>query len=355
MTIWILSIEGNEQRYTGQLRRYLPAQLAKAAAAGGMQVRVIQIEGEMPPPMPLRGAFLDFAGTNIFKSTQIAEVARRFQRGEVMPGDTFLITDAWHPGVHQIRYMSALLHKPVRLLGLFHAGHYDPNDFLGRIAPQDARWAKAMERALFEAYDISMFATQAHAELFRAGVSVAADDPRVAVCGWPMEYLAAELQPHLRQPKENIVLFPHRLALEKQPKIFKDLAGSFPGWRFVACQETALSKRDYHGLLARSRVVFSCSLQETLGIGCYEGVLAGAVPVVPDRLSYREMYPEEFRYPAEWTASWETYLRHKPELVAHLSAVLDRVASGGYSLTVCEQQLSRFFSGADLYDRVLAS
>ncbi len=71
------------------------------------------------------------------------------------------------------------------------------------------------------------------------------------------------------------MLFPHRLAPEKQPQIFKDLAGSFPDWQFVACQETALAKREYHDLLARSRVVFSCSLQETLGIGCYEGVLAG--------------------------------------------------------------------------------
>ncbi len=137
MTIWVLPIEGHEQRYTAQWLHHLPAQLAQAAAARGVPASVVQIEGEIPPQVPLAGAFLDFAGTNIFKSTQIAEVARRFQRGDVMPGDTFLITDAWHPGVHQIRYMSALLQKPVQLLGLFHAGHYDPSDFLGRIAPRD--------------------------------------------------------------------------------------------------------------------------------------------------------------------------------------------------------------------------
>ncbi len=66
-----------------------PVQLAQAAAARGVPASVIQIEGEIPPIVPLAGAFLDFAGTNIFKSTQIAEVARRFQRGEVEPGDTF--------------------------------------------------------------------------------------------------------------------------------------------------------------------------------------------------------------------------------------------------------------------------
>ncbi len=124
--------------------------------------------------------------------------------------------------------MCALLRIPVRVVGLFHAGHYDLNELPWPDRVWGAAWAKAMERALFEAYDVSVFATQAHAELFRAGVGVAADDPRVAVCGWPMEYLAAELQPRHGRPKENIVLFPHGWHPRSSRKIFKDLAGSFP-------------------------------------------------------------------------------------------------------------------------------
>jgi hypothetical protein len=354
MNVWLLPIEAHEQRYTEQWRRYLPEQLAQAAADRKIEARFPIMNGDMPDQQPTAGAFLDFAGTNVFKSTQIAEVARRFQRNEVQPGDVFLFTDAWHPGVHQVRYMSALCGVPVRIVGLWHAGHYDPNDFLGRIKVEDAPWARAMEQALFEAYDVSAFATRAHIDLFRKGVSVREEEGRPAQVGWPMEYLGQELKEAASTAKENIVLFPHRVAREKQADIFRDLAREFPDWQFEVCQDRALTKAEYHKLLGRSRVVFSCSLQETLGIGCYEGVLAGAVPVVPDRLSYREMYPEGFRYPSDWTANWEAYLRHKPKLVVHLREVLARAAAGSVDLEPCRQRLAPFFSGGQLYDWVFA-
>lgn len=351
-SIWLLHIESHEQRYTAQLRRYLREQLERAAADRGIDARVIEIDGELPDQIPTEGAFLDFAGTNIFKSTQIAEVARRFQRDEVQADDVFVFADAWHPGVHQVRYMSALLDKPVRIVGLWHAGHYDPNDFLGRIQLEDAPWARAMERALFKAYDVSAFATQAHIDLFSKALR-AKGDPRIALVGWPMEYLNQELEQASHTPKENIVLFPHRVAREKQADMFRDLAGEFPDWQFVVCQDRPLSKPEYHDLLGRSRVVFSCSLQETLGIGCYEGVLAGAVPVVPDRLSYREMYPKEFRYRSAWTLP-DTYEQSKPALVANLRKVLARAADDGFDLEPCRRQLEPFFSGEALYDRIFA-
>ena len=50
-------------------------------------------------------------------------------------------------------------------------------------------------------------------------------------------------------------------------------------------------------LLMRSKVVFSANTQETLGIGCYEGTLVGALPNGTDRLSYSEMYLNDFKYP----------------------------------------------------------
>ena len=118
-----------------------------------------------------------------------------------------------------------------------------------------------------------------------------------------------------------IVPFPHRVAREKQTDLFLGFGSEFEDWEFVVCQDRPLSKPKYHNLLGRSRVVFSCSLQETLGIGCYEGVLAGAVPVVPDRLSCREMYPKEFGSRIAWTMP-ATYEQNKPVLVAYLRKVL---------------------------------
>jgi hypothetical protein len=112
-----------------------------------------------------------------------------------------------------------------------------------------------------------------------------------------------------------LILFPHRIAPEKQVEIFRDLAQQMPEYEFVVCQDQQLTKDEYHRLLAESKIVFSCSLQETLGIGCYEGALLGSIPLVPDRLSYSEMYDREFKYPSAWTENWDSYIQHRDELV----------------------------------------
>ncbi len=93
---------------------------------------------------------------------------------------------------------------------------------------KDAPWAEAMERALFAAYDVSAFATQAHIDMFHKALEVSKDDMRVAKVGWPMEYLADELQPFLGVPKENIVLFPHRGLLRSRRACSGSWEGSFP-------------------------------------------------------------------------------------------------------------------------------
>lgn len=115
----------------------------------------------------------------------------------------------------------------------------------------------------------------------------------------------------------------------------------------------AFSKPKDHSLLGRSRVVFLSSLQETLAIGCYKGVLAGAVPVIPDRLSYRGMYLRELRYRSAWNLP-ATYEQNKPALVAYLRKVVARAANDGFDLEPCRWQLAPFFSGEALHDRVFA-
>ena len=40
--------------------------------------------------------------------------------------------------------------------------------------------------------------------------------------------------------------------------------------------------------------------------------------MVPDRLSYVEMYADIWRYPEEWTESFESYLQHKDQLIAKI-------------------------------------
>ena len=80
-----------------------------------------------------------------------------------------------------------------------------------------------------------------------------------------------------------------------------------------------------------------------------EGTLVGALPMVPDRLSYSEMYLNDFKYPSEWTESWESYLEHKEEVVEFINNLLnaDLYAKCGEQESILKEE---FFSGTALYN-----
>ena len=111
--------------------------------------------------------------------------------------------------------------------------------------------------------------------------------------------------------KKDLILFPHRIAPEKQVDIFRDLKEQLPQYEFVICQEQQLTKNEYHNLLGEAKLVFSANLQETLGISWYEGALVDAIPMIPDRLSYSEMGLDDFKYPSEWTEDFFAYKKYK--------------------------------------------
>jgi glycosyltransferase involved in cell wall biosynthesis len=53
---------------------------------------------------------------------------------------------------------------------------------------------------------------------------------------------------------------------------------------------------DYLGLLGRSQIAVSTAHHEFFGVSAIEATWMGARPLVPDRLSYSELFEEEFRY-----------------------------------------------------------
>ena len=390
--IYIIDIEPVETRYTTEWKDNLPLQLSKAT---NEPIKIIT--GDVVSSQTTPGAFLNFGATNIYKSSQLKQIAELFCNDVIKDGDYFLYTDAWNPTVLQLKYMAKLLDINIQIGGMWHAGSYDPADFLGRIIG-DEPWVRFNEMAMFEAYDHNFFATQFHIDMFKKVFfphyedAYATESKKIATntgkdmlladankyktfiesghwakflydqkrlknnlikTGWPMEYLPHTLD-HYNTTKEDIILFPHRMSAEKQPEIFRDLATELPEYKFVFAQETPLTKMEYHSLLARAKIVFSANLQETLGISWYEGALVGAIPMVPDRLSYAEMMPEKCKtmclYPSKWTDSFRNYLKHKPDIISRIRTLMND--NNSVCETIAQELGKNYFNGNVLYNAI---
>ena len=351
MTIYIVDIEAVDTRYTKQWKEHLPRQLQHAT-----NNEVVVISGGETPQATTPGAFLNFGGTNVYKSKQLEQIGEMFCNGQVKDGDYFLYTDAWNPTVIQLRYMAELLGVNIRIGGLWHAGSYDPQDFLGRLIGNKP-WVRNAERSMYECYDDNFFATQFHIDLFQQTFKPNGsperdwvDPKKTTRVGWPMEYLESSLDSYKGMEKKDIILFPHRIAPEKQPDIFRDLANELPQYEFVMCQEKNLTKNEYHNLLGEAKLLFSANLQETLGISWYEGLLVDTIPMVPDRLSYSEMAIQEFKYPSIWTKNTQQYEKFKEDLKNKIIEYMENYKNYILPMDKQRKKLSRqFFSGSELY------
>lgn len=109
----------------------------------------------------------------------------------------------------------------------------------------------------------------------------------------PQQLLAA-----LQRLPSHLALRVHVVGQQfrKQPGEFDDIKSLLDArgwcgeWGFIA------DSQHYQDVLQNSDAVLSTSLHDFQGLAVLEGVASGCVPIVPDRLAYRELFPAEFRY-----------------------------------------------------------
>jgi len=284
--LYLIMLEPLESRYTKQWLTHLPKKFSKY-----FDVKVIV--GKPLPDKIDKGRFLDIYQTNIWKSDQINVLANLFQENKIKDGDSFLFMDGWHYGITALKYMAQLSNIKIKTYAYWHAGTWDEHDFITQAGLKD--WAKYSEAGWFRACDGHFVATQFHKNLIEKqfGREIGR---KIHVVGFPMDWKKEVSIVDKKLEKENIVAFPHRLDPEKQPEIFDKLKKDNPDCRFLKTIELTNNKEDYYSLLKKSKVSFSSSLQETFGIGTVEALFLDCIPLVPDRLSYTELYLDEFKY-----------------------------------------------------------
>jgi hypothetical protein len=343
-TLWIVPIEPIETRYTKHWYEYLPDQFRENTKFD----RVIQIELPLEDtiaPENSAGGFFNFGFTCAFKSKQTVRIAELFTQGQVKENDVFLYTDYWNPAALFTRYMSAMTKIPIKMVGICHAGLWDPADMLSQNFG-GKMWGEKLEESLDEAFDLLFFATKFSKNLYEKEHG---GGYHHMVTGFPMEYYPKVMANYwdLENPpeKENIVVFPHRKAPEKNIDLFYKLAELLPEYKFVVAMDVCKNKEDYHNLMYRSKVSFSAATQETLGISMgIESLIAQCIPAVPDRLSYSELF------------SHSNFL-HNEEIEKDLESLsgLIKYKMENYELFVesikkRRKMSDRWFDGAKMYD-----
>lgn len=271
-----------------------------------------QIEFIIPNSTPSKienGEFLDVIYTNIYKNAQLTELLHLIKLKAIQDNDIIFFMDYWFPGVESLFYIRDALGINFKITGMLHAGTWDKHDYLYHCGMRE--WGKYVEAAWLFKADKLYVATEFHKELI---IENHMDSEhvfgheyellkKIKVTGFPIQQPNARIfDPRLR---DKSIVFPHRLAPEKQPECFDTLKHvcikhtHFHPYTFIKTMETidsSESKTEYYECLGRARFAISFALQETWGIAMQESVLCGAYPIVPDTLAYSELYPKEFKY-----------------------------------------------------------
>ena len=247
------------------------------------------------------GGVLDACGTHVYKFNQLQNLITKINENEIRNGDIIFFADLWFPGLESLFYIRNMLKIDFKIYGIFHAGTYDSHDFTYRTGMRD--WGKWLEACWFEEIDKIFIATDFHKKLLLKNsylVSRLAD--KIYVTGLP--FYGDELRKkYLSSHKENILVFPHRLDIEKHPEMFdlmcdklRELNIDFKPVKTIIETE---NRDEYFKLLGKAKVMVSFAEQETFGYSTLESMALDNIVVVPDALSYKETVPDGYRYNTE--------------------------------------------------------
>ena len=289
MLVW-LPLENLEERYTKDWARHFPQEFDRA------QVDYLTVEGTPLTSKVEVGSVLDAYSTNHWKMTQLAALIQLLRNGIVTTDDTLLFADLWFPGLEALRYISDLGGAKPKITGILHAGTWDDHDFLVRSGARP--WAHGIEESWLQMYDKVFLGSQFHKDLILCSHNVNPD--KLIVTGLPFYPEDFTLSRAEIKKEDNYIIFPNRLDPEKKPQEYlalMELLG-VEGYevRGLCTHGHFATKQGYYDELAKASIALSFSEQETFGYAMQEATALGCIPLVPDRLSYRELYAPELCY-----------------------------------------------------------
>lgn len=302
--IFLVPIEPFEERYSIDWFNWFKEHLAKFE----IPYEVISPKNPLTEKIET-GEFLDVYGTNHYKAQQLQILCEKLYTNDIQNNDLILFLDYWFPGVEMLQYIRSAIGTKFKIAGLLHAGTWDPNDYLARKGM--GKWAKPIEASWLNIADLLFVATNFHKNMICNYFALDLLNPdKIKVTGFPI-YLPETIKKEKKDTQSNLldydlsptIVFPHRLAPEKRPELFdllikksKEQLLLLKDCNFLRTKDIYTTKELYYKTLLDSDIAVSFALQETWGIAMQEAALANCIPLVPDRLSYSELFPQIFKF-----------------------------------------------------------
>jgi hypothetical protein len=317
MKIFYMGLEPYEGRYTLQLQDWTERVFKKR----GIDYVIVPGTTIDDSKAISVGQVLDAHGRSYFGMSQIMNLVQMMRNGEVTNKDIVFFEDMFQPGMESLPYILNQVdekHRPAIYLRCL-AQSIDPDDFVHVWGM--SKWMSMYEQMCNEIPNVTILATN---EEMVAHMRIANwKAPIYNISG--LSFGKEEVQSRVpnRKPfleRSERVVFGARWDQEKQPQFFMDLLVEFkrkhPGVDFTICSggplrsnntfyvdearhlekqglitiRENLEKNEYYKILADSRVLFNCALQDWVSNTVSEADALGTNVLYP---AYRS-FPETF-------------------------------------------------------------
>jgi hypothetical protein len=315
-----MGLESYEARYTLQLQEW-NERVFKEIGIDYEVVHGLELDNSKAI---VTGSVLDAHGRTYYSLAQHMNLIQKMKNGEVTNEDVIFYEDMYTPGLECLPYImqqSPPEYRPKVFLR-FLAQTTDPDDFLIREGMFD--WMRKYEEMVDQFVDGIMVAS----EEFVAHLRIAGFKCPIYVTGLPFgkSEVLERVSPLYRKniiDRTNRVAYSSRWDDEKQPHFYMDLAEAYykidPTMEFaIFCghpelksnrQEyvdramalqagdtanfkvyTGLKKDDYYRLLADSKILFNCALQDWVSNTVSEADTMGCLTLFPAYRSFPEVF-----------------------------------------------------------------
>jgi hypothetical protein len=319
MKIFYMGLESYQARYTYQLTDWTK----RAYDKRGVKYEIIPGDTIDDSEAIVTGQVLDAHGRSYFGMSQMMNLVKKLKAGEITDKDAIFFEDMFQPGMESLPYIlqqTPEKYRPTIYLRCL-AQAIDPDDFVHVWGM--SKWMSLYEQMCNEIPNVVILASNEEMVAHMRIANWKAPIYNISGLSFGKEEVQGRVAQKPFMERKNRVVFGARWDQEKQPQFFLDMIQKFkekhPETEFAICQggplrsnneyyvkeaqylakqglltiHENLKKNEYYEILADSRVLFNCALQDWTSNTVSEADALGANVLFPAYRSFPEVFAND--------------------------------------------------------------